>query len=88
MTRKSVADVAGDWWSVALRGGVALFAGVVIVVSRIPHQSHLLPVFGAYMLTKGIVELVRGRGQPAPINPGIRRPLTASSAFSLDWLNV
>src|SRR5947209_19331286 len=65
MTRKSVADVTGDWWSVALRGVVALLAGVVallagvvIVVSPIPHQSHLLPVFGAYMLTEGIVELV------------------------------
>ena len=42
----------------ALRGGVALLAGVVMVVSPIPHQSHLLPVFGAYMLTDGIVELV------------------------------
>ena len=58
MTRKSVADVTGDWWSVALRGGVALLAGVVMVVSPIPHQSHLLPVFGAYMLTEGSVELV------------------------------
>jgi len=58
MTKKSVADVTGDWWSVALRGVVALLAGVVIVVSPIPHQSHLLPVFGAYMLTEGIVELV------------------------------
>src|SRR5437764_4451678 len=58
MTRTSVADVTGDWWSVALRGGVALLAGVVMVVSPIPHQSHLLPVFGAYMLTEGIVELV------------------------------
>src|SRR5256885_11486242 len=57
MTRTSVADVTGDWWSVALRGGVALLAGVVMVVSPIPHQSHLLPVFGAYMLTEGIVEL-------------------------------
>src|SRR5436305_14975697 len=58
MTRTSVADVTGDWWSVALRGLVALLAGVVIVVSPIPHQSHLLPVCGAYMLTEGIVELV------------------------------
>ena len=58
MTRTSVADVTGDWWSVALRGVVALLAGVVMVVSPIPHQSHLLPVFGAYMLTEGIVELV------------------------------
>jgi uncharacterized membrane protein HdeD (DUF308 family) len=57
MTRKSVADVTGDWWSVALRGVVALLAGVVIVVSPIPHQSHLLPVFGAYMVTDGIIEL-------------------------------
>ena len=57
MTRKSVADVTGDWWSVALRGVVALLGGVVMVVSPIPHQSHLLPVFGAYMLTEGIVEL-------------------------------
>ena len=58
MTRTSVADVTGDWWSVALRGVAALLAGVVMVVSPIPHQSHLLPVFGAYMLTEGIVELV------------------------------
>jgi uncharacterized membrane protein HdeD (DUF308 family) len=58
MTRKSVAEVTGEWWSVALRGGVALLAGVVMVVSPIPHQSHLLPVFGAYMLTDGIVDLV------------------------------
>jgi uncharacterized membrane protein HdeD (DUF308 family) len=58
MTRKSVAEVTGDWGSVALRGVVALLAGVVMVVSPIPHQSHLLPVFGAYMLTEGIVELV------------------------------
>jgi uncharacterized membrane protein HdeD (DUF308 family) len=42
----------------ALRGGVALLAGVVMVVSPIPHQSYLLPVCGAYMLTDGIVELV------------------------------
>src|SRR5919204_6257790 len=60
MTRKSVADVTGEWWSVALRGGAALLAGVVMVVSPIPHQSHLLPVFGAYMLTEGIVDLVTG----------------------------
>jgi uncharacterized membrane protein HdeD (DUF308 family) len=58
MTRTSVADVTGEWWSVALRGVVALLAGIVIVVSPIPHQSHLLPVFGAYMVTEGIVELV------------------------------
>jgi uncharacterized membrane protein HdeD (DUF308 family) len=58
MNKKSVADVTGAWWSMALRGVVALVAGVVIVVSPIPHQSHLLPVFGAYMLTDGIVELV------------------------------
>ena len=36
MTRTCVADVTGDWWSVALRGGVALLAGVVIVVSPRP----------------------------------------------------
>ena len=58
MARTSVADVAGEWWSVALRGVVALLAGVVMVVSPIPHQSHLLPVFGAYMLIERIVELV------------------------------
>ena len=58
MTRTSVADVTGEWWSVALRGVVALLAGVVMVVSPIPHQSHLLPVFGVYMVTEGIVELV------------------------------
>src|SRR5947208_14122351 len=60
MTKKSVADVTGDWWSVALRGVAALLAGVVMVVSPIPHQSHLLPVFGAYMLTEGLVELGMG----------------------------
>ena len=60
MTRKTVAAVTGEWWSVALRGVVALLAGVVMVVSPIPHQSHLLPVFGAYMLTEGIVDLVTG----------------------------
>jgi uncharacterized membrane protein HdeD (DUF308 family) len=58
MTRTSVADVTGAWWSVALRGGVALLAGMVMVASPIPHQSHLLPVFGTYMPTEGIVELV------------------------------
>ena len=85
MNKKSVNDLTREWWSVALRGVVALLAGVVMVVSPIPHQSHLLPVFGAYMLTEGIVELITGRGLPAPINPDLRRPRRAFSAFSLDW---
>jgi hypothetical protein len=37
MNKKSVNDVTREWWSVALRGVVAVLAGVVVVVSPIPH---------------------------------------------------
>jgi uncharacterized membrane protein HdeD (DUF308 family) len=58
MNKKSVNDLTREWWSVALRGMVAVVAGVAVVVSPIPHLDHLLRVFGAYMLVDGIVDLV------------------------------
>ena len=76
MNKKSVNDLTREWWSVALRGVVALLAGVVMVVSPIPHQSHLLPVFGAYMLTEGIVELVTA-AQAARLRQSWRKPLAS-----------
>ena len=38
MHKKSVDELAGEWWSVALRGVFALVAGIAISVSPIPHN--------------------------------------------------
>ncbi len=55
---RSVAEVTGAWWSVALRGVVALVAAVVVAVTPIPHVENLLRVFGAYLLIDGLIDLV------------------------------
>ncbi|MGZ3585245.1 MAG: DUF308 domain-containing protein, partial [Ktedonobacterales bacterium] len=42
---------------VALRGLLAVVAGIAIYLSPIPHTDHLLRVFGAYMIVDGLIEL-------------------------------
>jgi uncharacterized membrane protein HdeD (DUF308 family) len=74
MIKKSVNDLTREWWSVALRGAVAVLAGVVIVVSPIPHRDHLLRVFGAYMLVDGIIGLITA-AQAARRRESWRRPV-------------
>jgi uncharacterized membrane protein HdeD (DUF308 family) len=76
MNKKSVHDLTREWWSVALRGMVAVVAGVAVVVSPIPHLDHLLGVFGAYMLVDGIVELVTAV-QAARRHQSWRKPLVS-----------
>ncbi|MDB5074642.1 MAG: rane protein [Chloroflexi bacterium] len=56
MNPKSVSELALDWWSVALRGALAVITAVVIVVSPVPHESHLLRIFGTYVLLDGLLD--------------------------------
>jgi uncharacterized membrane protein HdeD (DUF308 family) len=74
MNKKSVNDLTREWWSMALRGVVAVLAGVIIVVSPLPHLDHLLRVFGAYMLVDGIIDLVTA-AQAARLHQSWRKPL-------------
>jgi uncharacterized membrane protein HdeD (DUF308 family) len=53
MNKKFVNDLTREWWSVALRGVVAVLAGVVVVVSPIPHL--LLSGIGSVILSVIIV---------------------------------
>ena len=76
MNKKSVNDLTREWWSVALRGVVAVVAGVAVVVSPIPHLDHLLGVFGAYMLVDGIIDLVTAV-QAARRHQSWRKPLAS-----------
>jgi uncharacterized membrane protein HdeD (DUF308 family) len=76
MNKTSVNDLAREWWSVALRGVVAVVAGVAVVVSPIPHLDHLLGVFGAYMLVDGIIDLVTAV-QAARRHQSWRKPLAS-----------
>jgi uncharacterized membrane protein HdeD (DUF308 family) len=57
MHKKLPDELAGEWWSVGLRGVLAVVAGIVLYVSPIPHVDHLLRVFGAYMIADGIIDL-------------------------------
>jgi uncharacterized membrane protein HdeD (DUF308 family) len=58
MKKRSVSDLARDWWAVGLRGVLAVIAGIVIVLSPVPHADHLLDIFGAYLLVDGLLDLV------------------------------
>jgi len=58
MHKKSVDELAGEWWSVALRGVFALVAGIAISVSPIPHNERLLRIFGIYLLVDGVLTLL------------------------------
>ncbi|HEX8034116.1 MAG TPA: DUF308 domain-containing protein [Ktedonobacterales bacterium] len=57
MHRKTLHEYADEWWSVALRGLLAVVAGIAVYLSPIPHADHLLRVFGAYMIVDGLIEL-------------------------------
>ncbi|MGZ3664211.1 MAG: HdeD family acid-resistance protein [Ktedonobacterales bacterium] len=57
MHRKTLHEYADEWWSVALRGLLAVVAGIAIYLSPIPHTDHLLRVFGVYMIVDGLIEL-------------------------------
>ncbi len=58
MRTKSVGELANEWWSVGLRGGLAVVAGVVVVLSPIPHTERLLRVFGLYLVIDGLITLL------------------------------
>ncbi|HLV99141.1 MAG TPA: DUF308 domain-containing protein [Ktedonobacterales bacterium] len=58
MRKKSVNDLARDWWLMGLRGLAALVACVIFLVTPLPRADNLLRVFGGYLLTDGIILLV------------------------------
>jgi uncharacterized membrane protein HdeD (DUF308 family) len=57
MHRKTLHEYADEWWSVALRGLLAVIAGIALYLSPIPHADHLLRLFGVYMIADGLIEL-------------------------------
>jgi uncharacterized membrane protein HdeD (DUF308 family) len=58
MRKKSVNDLAREWWAMGLRGLAALGACVVFVATPVPHADNLLRVFGGYLLADGIIMLM------------------------------
>jgi uncharacterized membrane protein HdeD (DUF308 family) len=58
MNKHGLDELVHEWWSVSLRGVLALVAAAAILVTPIPHADRLLRVFGAYLLLDGLIELV------------------------------
>ncbi len=58
MKKTSLEDLASEWWTVGLRGVLAIAVGIAVVVSPVPHVDHLLRVFGVYLLVDGVLVLL------------------------------
>ena len=57
MHKKPLGVFVQRWWGYALRGLLALGAGIAMLVTAFPHAESLLRVFGGYLLSDGIVML-------------------------------
>ena len=52
------ADLARNWWAVALRGVLGVLFGVIALVMPAATMLSLVLVFAAYMLVDGILAIV------------------------------